>query len=91
MPYLAMLPDISSCFDLILDRGGGGRHCQDVFSKVEVGSAVVSVALLIIKMKDPVVTPSTKPGAASDGTNRFSFLHENCEKLKRFAPSKTKS
>ncbi len=28
---------------------------------------------------------------ASDGANLFSFSHENCEKLKRFAPSKTDS
>ena len=42
-------------------------------------------------MKDPIVTPSKKPGAASDGTNHFSFSHENCEKLKRFVPSKTDS
>ena len=27
---------------------GGGRHCHDVFRKLEVGSVVVSVALLII-------------------------------------------
>jgi hypothetical protein len=42
-------------------------------------------------MKDPVVTPFEKPGAASDGANRFSFSHENYEKLKRFAPSVTDS
>jgi hypothetical protein len=46
IPYLVMLPEISSCFSLISDRGG--RHCHDVFSKVEVGSVVVRVALLII-------------------------------------------
>ncbi len=40
-------------------------------------------------MKDLVVTPSKKPGVASDGTNHFSFSHENWEKLKRFTPSKT--
>ena len=42
------------------------------------------------KTKDLVVTPSEKPVAASDGVNRFSFSHENCEKLK-IAPSKTDS
>jgi hypothetical protein len=42
-------------------------------------------------MKDLVVTPSKKLGTASDGTNLFSFSHENCAKLKRFAPSKTDS
>ena len=42
-------------------------------------------------MKDLVVTPSKKPGAASDGANHFSFSHENGEKLNRFAPSKTDS
>ena len=62
---------------------------------------IVSIALLIIvnnkekilkkKMKDLVVTPSKKPGAASDGADCFSFSHENCEKVKRFAPSKTDS
>ena len=26
-----------------------------------------------------------------DGANLFSFSHENCEELKRFAPSKTDS
>ena len=31
------------------------------------------------------------PGTALDGANLFSFSHENCEKLKRFAPSKTDS
>ena len=41
--------------------------------------------------KDPVATPSKKPGAASDGVNCFSFLHENCETLKRFTPPKTDS
>jgi hypothetical protein len=38
-------------------------------------------------MKDLVVTPSEKPGKASDGANLF----ENCEKLKRLTPSKTDS
>jgi hypothetical protein len=81
--------------------GGGGRHCHDVFRKLEVGSVLVSVALLIIvntqkkntleKTKDLVVTPSEKLGTASDGVNLFSFSHENCEKLKRFTPSKTDS
>ena len=47
IPYLTMSPEKnSSRFGLILDRGGR-RHCHDVFSKVEVGSVVVSVALLI--------------------------------------------
>ncbi len=36
-----------------------------------------------------VVTPSKKWGMALDNANLFSFSHENCEKLKRFAPSKT--
>jgi hypothetical protein len=47
IPYLAMSPENSSCFGLILDRGGG-RHCHNVFRKVEVGSVVVSISLLII-------------------------------------------
>jgi hypothetical protein len=47
IPYLEMSPDNSSCFGLILDRGGG-RHCHNVFSKVEVGSVVVRVLLLLI-------------------------------------------
>jgi hypothetical protein len=38
-----------------------------------------------------LVTPSKKPGTASDNANLFSFSHENCEELKRFAPSKTDS
>ena len=46
IPYLAMSPENSSCFGLISDMGGG-RHCHDVFSKVEVGSVVVSVVVLI--------------------------------------------
>jgi hypothetical protein len=83
------------------DFGQEGRHCHNVFRKLEVGSVVVSIALLIIvntsekkcfrKTKDLVVTPSKKPGTASDGANLFSFSRENCEKLKRFAPSKTDS
>ena len=48
IPYLAMSPENSSCFGLILDRGGGGEHCHDVFSKVEVGLVIVSIALLLI-------------------------------------------
>jgi hypothetical protein len=47
LPYLAMSPENSSCFGLVLDRGGG-RHCHDVFSKVEVGLVGGSVALLLI-------------------------------------------
>jgi hypothetical protein len=47
LPYLAMSPEYSSCFSLILD-GGGGRHCHNVLRKVEVGLVVVSVALLIL-------------------------------------------
>ncbi len=43
------------------------------------------------KTKDLVVIPSKKPVVALDGANRFSFSHENCEKLKRFTPSKTDS
>ncbi len=43
--YLAMSPENSSCFGLILDRGGG-HHCHDVFRKLEVGLVVVSVVLL---------------------------------------------
>ncbi len=31
----------------------------------------------------PLVTPSEKLGAASDGVTLLSFSHENCEKLKR--------
>ena len=42
-------------------------------------------------MKDLVVTPSKKPGEDSDGANRFSFSHENFEKLKRFTSSETDS
>jgi hypothetical protein len=45
--YLVMSPKYSSCFGLILDRGGG-CHCHNVFRKVEVGLVVVSVALLIL-------------------------------------------
>ena len=45
IPYLAMSPENSSCFGLILDRRGR-CHCHNVFSKVEVGSVVVSIALL---------------------------------------------
>ncbi len=45
LPYLALSPEYSSCFGLIWDRGGG-RHCHNVFRKVEVGSVVVSIALL---------------------------------------------
>ncbi len=44
--YLAMSPEKSSCFGLISDMGGG-RHCHNVISKVEVGLVVVSVAVLI--------------------------------------------
>ncbi len=47
LSYLAMSPEYSSCFGLILDRGGG-CHCHDVFRKVEVGLVVVIVALLIL-------------------------------------------
>ncbi len=47
IPCLAMSPENSSCFGLISD-GGGGRHWHDVFRKVDVGSVVVSVALLTI-------------------------------------------
>jgi hypothetical protein len=47
LPYLALLPRYSSCFSLILDRGGG-HHCHNVFRKVEVGSVVVSIALLTL-------------------------------------------
>ena len=36
-----------------------------------------------------VVTPSAKPGTASDGGPLFSFSHEKSEKLKRGPPSKT--
>jgi hypothetical protein len=42
-------------------------------------------------MKNLIVTPSKKPGTASDGANLFNFSNENCEKLKRFAPSNTDS
>ena len=42
-------------------------------------------------MKDLVVTPSKKPGEDSDGANRFSFSHENFEKLKNFTLSETDS
>ncbi len=47
LPYLAMLPEYSSCFGLILDRGGG-HHWHDVLRKVYVGWVVGSVALLIL-------------------------------------------
>jgi hypothetical protein len=43
-----MSPKYSSCFGLIFGEREGGRHCHDVFRKVEVGSVVVSKALLII-------------------------------------------
>jgi hypothetical protein len=36
-----------------------------------------------------MVAPSEKPGTALDGAKHISFSHENCEKLKCFAPSKT--
>ncbi len=68
IPYLVMSPENSSCFGLLLDRGRG-RHCHDVFSKLEERfTVVVSIALLIIvnkhlrkqilkkKTKDLVVT-----------------------------------
>ena len=42
-------------------------------------------------MQDLIVTPSENPGTALDGANLVSFSHENCEKLKRLAPSKTDS
>ena len=47
IPYLAMLRENSSCLGLISERGGV-RHCHDVSRNEEVGSAGVSVALLII-------------------------------------------
>ncbi len=49
LPYFSISPKYSSCFCLILDRGGGGRHCHNVIRKVEVGSVVVSVAFLLRK------------------------------------------
>jgi hypothetical protein len=50
IPYLTMLPENSSCFGLLFDRGWR-CHCHDVFSKVEVGSVVVCIALVINNRK----------------------------------------
>jgi hypothetical protein len=47
IPYLAMLPENSSCFRPDFGQGGG-HHCHNVFSKVEIDSVVVSVVLLLI-------------------------------------------